>query len=118
MKKRWFPWLLVALLGITAPALVPGGVSALAGPASFTQVISPADGTPVVASTRLAPTGLAAALLAQTIDWSALGFTTDPTLDFDNTALADLGPASTSLADPPSNGGTLVVGNLVTCPNA
>jgi parallel beta-helix repeat protein len=118
MKKKLAAGSLAILFGFAAPALSSGGGSAWAGSATFTQAISPADGVPVSTATRAVPTGLPASLLALTIDWSALGYTTDPTLDFNNAALADAGPTSDSLDDPPDNGGTLIVGNNpATCPN-
>jgi parallel beta-helix repeat protein len=118
MKKGMIPPLLAAIL--VAVFTVSSGVKpASAGSVTFTQAISPADGVPVVTSTHIAPAGLSAALLSQTIDWSTLGFSADPTLDFDNTALADAGPTSDTLADPPASGGMIIVGNdPITCPDA
>ena len=118
MPKRIIAPLLAAILAVVFTGSF-GAKQAWAGSVTFTQVISPADGVPVVTTTRVVPAGLPAALLAQTIDWSALGFNDDPTLDFNNTALADVGPASYTLTDPPASGGTIIVGNNpVTCPDA
>jgi parallel beta-helix repeat protein len=118
MAKRIIAPLLAAILAVVFTGS-SGAKQVWAAPITFTQVISPADGAPVVTTTRVVPAGLPAALLAQTIDWSALGFSDDPTLNFDNTALADAGPTSSSLVDPASSGGTLFVGNNpITCPNA
>jgi parallel beta-helix repeat protein len=115
--KKLAVCLLTVLFGVAVPTLSSGG-SATAASATFLQVISPADSVPVGVGTRISPAGLPASLLAVTIDWSALGFTTDPTLDYDNTALADAGPTSSPMTDPPDNGDTLIVGNNpATCPD-
>src|SRR5438552_3446807 len=101
-----------ALLASSALALVGRGVALLAlWPASApAQTISPMDGAPVVTSRAVSRIAPPLDLYKLTVDWSALGFSA--------TDLANVGPTTDSLIDPPSSSGNLVVGNPATCPNA
>jgi parallel beta-helix repeat protein len=85
-------------------------LAAFSSSAALAQTVSPADSanvsTPAIGSLLPAPLGL----YSQSVDWLTLG--SDP-ID-----LANVGPTSVTLADSPATGGTLFVGNPLTCKNA
>lgn len=83
----------------------------LSSPSAPAQTISPMDGAPITTSRSVSRIAPPLDLYQLTVDWSLLGFSA--------TDLANVGPTSVSLVDPPSSSGNLVVGkNLETCPNA
>jgi hypothetical protein len=95
------------------------GLLAFSATPAFAQIIAPTDDFPIVTSAPVPLSGPPAGLFDLTIDWSALGFSYDPTLDFNNATLADVGPSADPLTDPPPTGGTLIVGNNpASCPSA
>ena len=95
----------LALVGLAAALLAPWSASSPA------QTISPMDGAPVATSREVQRIAPPLDLYKLTVDWSTLGFSA--------TDLANVGPTTQSLVDPPSSSGNLVVGNNpATCPNA
>src|SRR5437899_2521612 len=94
----------LALVGLAAALLAPWSASSPA------QTISPMDGAPVATSREVQRIAPPLDLYKLTVDWSTLGFSA--------TDLANVGPTTQSLVDPPSSSGNLVVGNPATCPNA
>lgn len=93
--------------------LVAGLFACTAGSASA-QIVWPAEGTPTATTARATP----ASLFNLPIEWSALGFTNDSTLYYDDTELVDAGPSAAPMADPPGHQTLTVGNNPMTCPKA
>src|SRR5439155_6335513 len=95
----------LALVGLAAALLALWSASAPA------QTISPMDDAPIATSRAVQRIAPPLDVYKLTVDWSTLGFSA--------TDLANVGPTTDSLIDPPSSSGNLVVGNNpATCPNA